>query len=416
MESNSLIIPIFVFVIAGLGFFLAKKIKELENLQKRLEEINREKIEAERNNWERWQAASFEQMQNLAHSMQSQLNQVQGNVGLQVQKMLEQMSNTTYQLSGQMQKQMANMTQSLDKRLSRNTESIDKITQTHLKLIEETKGIQSVGKDIAELQRILKAPKLRGILGELSLENLLSQIYPRDGFVLQYPFKNGVIADAVLKLKDDRLLVIDSKFAHSKFAEIIKCEDEEKRKRLRKEFSSDVKKHILSISEKYILPDEKTLDFALMYIPAENVYYDVIIKYQPDEQSILEYAYKHKVFPVSPNTLYAYLTTIAMGLRGLEVNKKAQKIIDYLGRLSKEYFKFRKDFEVLGSHINKTHSKYEDSSRRLARLGNKMEQVQSLRGKADKKLEPETETEKNKDRDNSVSQNVLFEEEKREQN
>jgi len=384
MFSNSLLLPIFILALAGLGFFLIKKLKDMENLQKRIEELNKEKQAAERDNWERWQTVSGQQMQTLMHSMQSQLNQVQGNVNEQVQRMSKQMGETTFQLSGNMQKQLNTMTQSLDSRLNKTTESLDKVSHTHLKLIEETRGIQSVGKDIAELQRILKAPKLRGILGELSLESLLSQIYPKDGFILQYPFKNGVIADAILKLKDDRLLAIDSKFAHSKFTEIIKCEDDEKRKKLRREFMVDVKRHILSISEKYILPDEKTLDFALMYIPAENVYYDVIIKYQADEQSILEYAYKHKVFPVSPNTLYAYLTTIAMGLRGLEVNKKAHKILDYLGILSKEYSKFKKDFEVLGGHINKTHSKYEDSSRRLHRLGSKMEQVQSLRGKVDR--------------------------------
>ncbi len=393
MSLNSLILPIFIVALAGLGFFLIKKLKDLEGLQKRIEELNREKQESERNNWERWQAISAQQMQSLTHSMQSQLNQVQGNVNDQVQRISQQVNETTFQLSGNMQKQLSNMTQSLDTRLNKTTESLDKVSHTHLKLIEETREIQNVGKDIAELQKILKAPKLRGILGELSLESLLSQIYPKDGFCLQYPFKSGVIADAVLKLKDDRLLAIDSKFAHSKFVEIIKSEDEEKRKKLRREFMTDVKRHILSISEKYILPDEKTLDFALMYIPAENIYYDVIIKYQPDEQSILEYAYKHKVFPVSPNTLYAYLTTIAMGLRGLEVNKKAHKILDYLGILSKEYIKFKKDFEVLGGHINKTQSKYEDSSRRLTRLGNKMEQVQSLKGKIDKKVKKEEESE-----------------------
>lgn len=193
-----------------------------------------------------------------------------------------------------------------------------------------------------------------------------------------------MIADAVLKLKDDRLLVIDSKFAHSKFNEIIKCENDETRKKLRREFQKDVKKHIDAIEEKYILPDEGTLDFALMYIPAENVYYEVIIRYQHDEKSILDYAYKHRVFPVSPNTLYAYLTTIAMGLRGLEVNKKAQKIVDYLGRLFQEFNKFHKDFKVLGGHIGKTQSKYEDSHRRLTRFENKMEQVQGLKGKLKK--------------------------------
>lgn len=407
MFPNSLILPVFIVALAGLGVFLIKKLKDMEGLQKRIEELNREKQEAERSNWERWQAANANQMQTLMHTVQSQLNQVQGNVNDQVQRMSKQLSDTTFNLSGSVQKQLNTMTQSLDSRLNKTTESLDKVSSTHLKLIEETRGIQSVGKDIAELQRILKAPKLRGVLGELSLENLLSQIYPKDGFVLQHPFRNGVIADAVLKLKDERLLAIDSKFAHSKFSEIIKCEDEEKRKKLRKEFMVDVKRHILSISEKYILPDEKTLDFALMYIPAENIYYDVIIKYQSDEQSILEYAYQHKVFPVSPNTLYAYLTTIAMGLRGLEVNKKAHKILDYLGILSKEYLKFKKDFEVLGGHINKTHSKYEDSSRRLHRLGSKMEQVQSLKGKVERIEKQELKEKERQEKESQIVEEII---------
>jgi len=385
MQLNTIII-VFIVALIGIVYLLFKKTKDGELLAKRLEDMERER-QSERQNWEKWQMVNSEQIKQLT----AQLTGLQGNVGSHIQKMTEQLDKNTFQLSSSLQKNLATMTQSLDTRLNKTTESLDKVSHTHLKLIEETRGIQSVGKDIAELQRILKAPKLRGVLGELSLENLLSQIYPKDGFRLQHPFKNGVVADAVLKMKDNRLLVIDSKFAHSKFSEIIKCENDEQRKKLRREFMADVKKHIESIAEKYILPDENTLDFALMYIPAENVYYEVIIRYQQEEKNLLEYAYKHRVFPVSPNTLYAYLTTIAMGLRGLEVSKKAHKIIDYLGRLSQEYGKFRKDFDVLGGHINKTHSKFEDSSRRLVRFENKMEQMQSLRGGLKKTALKETE-------------------------
>lgn len=348
---------------------------DFKKLEQKLEEFKAAEQEGKQT-LEKWQAVNSEQIKQLT----AQLSSLHGNVGTNIQKMAEQINKNTFQLSSSLQKNLATMTQSLDTRLNKNTESLDKVSQTHIKLIEETRGIQSVGKDIAELQRILRAPKLRGVLGELSLENLLSQIYPKEGFCLQFPFRNGVIADAIIKLKDNRMLVIDSKFAHSKFSEIIKCQDDELRKKLRREFMNDVKKHINTISEKYILPDENTLDFALMYIPAENIYYEIIIRYQQDEKSLLEYAYKHKVFPVSPNTLYAYLTTIAMGLRGLEVTKKARKIIDSLGRLSQEYTKFRKDFNVLGGHIGKTQSKYEDSNRRLNRFETKMEQVQSLKG------------------------------------
>ena len=370
---------VLILTLLGVTVILFRKMKDVTDLQGKIDELDKSRQE-ERQAFERWQAVNSEQMKQLT----IHLTNLQGNVGGSIQRMTEQFSKNTFQLSSSLQKNLEGMTQSLDTRLNKTTESLEKVSHTHLKLIEETRGIQTVGKDIAELQRILKAPKLRGILGELSLENLLFQIYPKEGFILQYPFKSGVVADAVLKLKDERLLVIDSKFAHSKFSEIIHCEDNEKRKKLRREFMQDVKKHINAIAEKYILPDERTLDFALMYIPAENIYYEVIIRDQQDERSILDYAYKHKVFPVSPNTLYAYLTTIAMGLRGLEVNKKAQKILDYLGRLSQEYVKFRKDFNVLGGHIGKTQSKYEESSRRLNRLGNKMDQAQSLRGRLKK--------------------------------
>lgn len=384
MQSN-LIFIVLGMLLLGIVYFLFRKTQDGGDLKKKLEEMEKER-QNEQQNWEKLQAVNSEQLRQLT----SQLSVMQGNFGTNIQRMNEQMNKTTFQLSNSLQKNLDTMRQSLDTQLCKNTDSLEKFSQTHLKLVEETKGIQSVGKDIAELQRILKAPKLRGVLGELSLENLLNQIYPKEGYFLQYTFKNGVIADAVLKLKDDRLLVIDSKFAHSKFTEIIKCEDDNQRKKLRREFMSDVRKHIDAISEKYILPDENTLDFALMYIPAENVYYEVIIRYQQEEKNLLEYAYKHRVFPVSPNTLYAYLTTIAMGLRGLEVNKKAQKIIDYLGRLSQEYGKFRKDFDVLGGHINKTHSKFEDSSRRLSRFESKMEQAQSLKGGL-KKVAPKEE-------------------------
>jgi len=368
---------IFLLFLGIIGWLLLRKMKTLDEMKTKMEE-------EEKKNWDQWQTVNSQisgQIQQLTHHFQSELNQMQGNV-----------SNTTSQLSNNIQKQMSSMTQSLDSRLNKTADSLNKVSNTHVKLAEETKSIQHIGKDIAELQRILKAPKLRGILGELSLENLLSQVYPRGGYDLQYSFKDGVIADAVLKLKDNRLLVIDSKFAYSTFNEIIKCEDDKQRVKLKRQFLSDVKKHINSISQKYILPDEGTLDFALMYIPAENIYYETVI-HEQGEKNLLDYAYQHKVFPVSPNTLYAYLTTIAMGLRGLEIDKKAQLIINHLGRLSQEYTRFSKDFSVLGGHISKTRSKYEDSSKRLSRFGDKMEQMQGLEigiKKIPKKSSPKT--------------------------
>jgi len=359
--SIILIAALIVFTILGILLFL--KMRSVDQIKRKLEEDEKQKIDQLQN----INNHVSNQLQQLTHHFQSELTRMQGNI-----------NSSSSDLTSNIQKQMSSMTQSLDTRLNKATESLEKVSETHVKLAQETKSIQNIGKDIAELQRVLKAPKLRGILGELNLENLLAQVYPKDGYILQYSFKNGVIADAVLKLKDNKLLVIDSKFAYSKFGEILKSQEPEERKRLKKQFMQDIQKHITSIAHKYILPDEGTLDFALMYIPAENIYYETIIS-DRGEKNILDFAYKNKVFPVSPNTLYAYLTTIAMGLRGLEINKKAQEIISHLGRVSIEYNKFVKDFDVLGGHIGKARSKYEDSTRRLSRLTDKMDSIQNLK-------------------------------------
>jgi len=250
-------------------------------------------------------------------------------------------------------------------------------------LDEKTQQIYEVGKDIASLQEILKAPKMRGGLGELFLENLLEQIMPhKDFYELQYNFKSGERVDAVIKI-GTRLVPVDSKFPLESFKRVVELKTDEDKKRAKKEFVKAVKDHIDAIAAKYILPDEGTYDFALMYIPAENVYYEAAIKDDDElgEKSIFNHAISKKVIPVSPNSFYAYLQVIILGMRGLKVEEKAQEVIKMLITLKGSLGKFTQDFEVIGSHIDNIKSSYERAVKSLDKFEDKLLSADSLEEK-----------------------------------
>ncbi|MEI6831881.1 MAG: DNA recombination protein RmuC [Candidatus Omnitrophota bacterium] len=234
------------------------------------------------------------------------------------------------------------------------------------KLEETNKQIIAISKDISSLQELLRAPKFRGAMGETLLENLLSQVLPKEHYHTQYRFKSTDAVDAVICL-GERLVPVDAKFSLENFQKMLDAPDEHSKEASRKKFIQDVKNRINEIAAKYILPAENTYDFALMYIPAENVYYEVIIK-----EDIFSYSMQKKVIPVSPNTFYAYLQVICLGLRGLKVEENAKAILKSLGALSIETNKFKEDFEILGSHLLNANSKYTDAQKRLDRVSDRL--------------------------------------------
>ena len=250
-------------------------------------------------------------------------------------------------------------------------------------LDEKTQQIYEVGKDIASLQEILRAPKMRGGLGELFLESLLEQIMPRkDFYELQHCFKTGERVDAVIKI-GSRLVPVDSKFPLESFKRFVDVQTDEEKRRAKKEFIKAVNTHIDDIAAKYILPDEGTYDFALMYIPAENVYYETIIKDEGfgEERSIFSHAISKKVIPVSPNSFYAYLQVIILGMKGLKVEEKAQEVIKMLITLKGSLGKFTEDFEVMGTHIDNMKSSYERAVKSLDKFEDKLLSADSLEEK-----------------------------------
>jgi DNA recombination protein RmuC len=253
--------------------------------------------------------------------------QVSDGLAKNISQLTQQQDAINTQLRGitdQVNRQLQSSSGEINKRLDNAARVIGDVQKNIGELSEASKRIFEVGKDISTLQEILQPPKLRGGVGEQFLGELLSQILPLEFFTLQYSFSSGERVDAVVKL-GERLVPIDSKFPLDNFRRIIECKSEEERKGYQKAFTRDVKKHIDDIANKYILPQEGTYDFALLCIPAENVYYETITKDEAsgEEKGILNYALKKKVIPVSPNSFFAYLQVIVLGLRGLKIERDA---------------------------------------------------------------------------------------------
>ncbi len=304
---------------------------------------------------------------------QETVNQQLGQITNQVNTQLGQVTIQVNAQLGQVAQQLQKSTGDLNTRLDNAARVVQEVSKGLGSLSEATKKVFDVGKDIASLQEILRSPKLRGGLGELFLGDLLAQIFPPAHFALQHRFKSGESVDAVIKLGHN-LVPVDAKFPLENFRRVVEMASEEDRKTAKKKFIADVKRHVDAIAGKYILPDEGTFDFALMYIPAENVYYELIIKDEAvdTDKALLNYAFTKRVIPVSPNSFYAYLQTILLGLKGMHVEEQAQEILKSLARLSGDFEKFKADFELVGKHLTNTASKYNDADKRLEKFGERL--------------------------------------------
>jgi DNA recombination protein RmuC len=279
------------------------------------------------------------------------------------------------QFSAQMTAQMGQVGASVQQQLQHVGRVVGDVQGSLGKLGETNQRIFEVGKSIAGLEQILKSPKVRGGLGETFLENLLSQML-MGHYELQHQFSTGDRVDAVVRI-GDRMVSIDAKFPLENFQRMIQESEDAARKPWRRAFVRDIKARVDEIAKKYILPDEGTYDFALMYIPAENVYFEAITRDESlDEDPPGVYATSKRVIPVSPNSLYAYLQVIVLGLKGLQIERSAQEIQERLSRLGGDLEKFRDAFDLVGRHLTNARNKYDEAGSALNRVEAKLEGIE----------------------------------------
>ena len=267
-------------------------------------------------------------------------------------------------------RRLAELDSKVDRRLESSSKTTVAIHERLAKVDEATAQVLEQAKAFGRLEQALRPPKARGGFGELLLENLLRDRLPAGSYQLQYGFAGGERVDAILRV--DRLVPIDAKFPLDNFERLAAAESDDERVLYEKAFARDLKGHVDAIASKYIRPDEGTYDFALMYLPAESVYYELVCG---KTGALLQYAHEKRVFPVSPTTFTSQLQVIALGLKGLQIEQHAHEVMAYVAQLGKDFDRFKADFDVVGKHIGNAQSKYSEAERRLDRFESKLERA-----------------------------------------
>ncbi len=283
-----------------------------------------------------------------------------------VNKQLEFLTSQINERIKEVRQTVSDTHRTVGDRLEGATKIFGNVKESLGKLEETNKQIYEIGRDISSLEELLRAPKFRGELGETMLGNILSQVLPNEHYKLQHTFDSGETVDAAIFIGKN-ILSIDAKFPLENFKRMQAAESDKDRKMFKRSFTKDVKNRINEVASKYILPDEKTFDFALMYIPAELLFFEIT-----RDSEISSFAKAKKIIPVSPNTFYAYLQAICHGLKGLTIQRNIVKIMSELGKVTGEFNKFRAEFSVLGNHIRNAKQKFDDSQIRLERLEDKL--------------------------------------------
>ncbi|MBI4363445.1 MAG: DNA recombination protein RmuC [Candidatus Doudnabacteria bacterium] len=248
-------------------------------------------------------------------------------------------------------------------------------------LTKELGGMQEIGRSMKDVQDLLKGPKLRGGMGEESLEMLIKQVLPSQHFTTQYRFQSGEVVDCIIRINKE-LLCIDSKFPLENFRAMVKSEKEEDQLVFRKAFFKDVKKHVDAIAKKYILPHEGTMDFALMYVPMESIFQEIV-----NEQEVQDYARSRKVLITSPNSFYHYLTIINNSLKGSQINEMAKQLQRIIAAIKQESDKFGGNLAVLTKHVTNAKNTTDSINEDFRKLASKIESAHGLQVSETSKVE-----------------------------
>lgn len=260
---------------------------------------------------------------------------------------------------------------SVQRQLSESAKLVADVTQRLAKLDETNRRVVDVADELKTLQNVLSNPKQRGVFGEYYLESVLENVMPSKQYQMQYKFSNGEIADAVIFLDKGQILPVDSKFSLENYNRMIQAATKEERERLLSKVKMDLKGRIDETS-KYIRTDEKTMDFAFMFIPSESLYYDLLINNigtGGSSRDLIEYAFRDKhVIIVSPTSFMAYLQTVLQGLRSLQIEEQAKDIQVRVGKLGQHIAQFETFMQKLGNSLGTTVNHYNSAHKELAKI------------------------------------------------
>jgi DNA recombination protein RmuC len=304
------------------------------------------------------QAQSSTKMETIANTVATRLEAVT----TAVQQGAKNSAEITSQITSQAQTAMSNEL--------KNTR--EQITQIQQQLGQVQESGHAMHEAATRLENILGGTKSRGTFGETTLERLLEDCLSPSQYTQQYRFRSGEAADAVIHLRDRKLMAIDSKFPLDAFQRLDAEGDE-----ARKTFISAVKLHADSIAKKYIIPDEETLDLALMFVPSEAVYYELLRSTDTRGMALDAYCRSKKIMAVSPNTLYAHLSVIAMGLKGMQIEENARHLMANLDGMRKQLDIFGKSFGILGTHLKNAQQVYTDADKRFEKASNSLDNLLS---------------------------------------
>lgn len=290
---------------------------------------------------------------------------------LMIQDQLKEMRQTLQNFGSQVDNKMSNSAKMFQQQFAQSTKIVRDVTERLTKLDETNKQVMSVADQLQGLEDVLKNPKHRGVLGEYFLENVLKNVLPPKNFQMQYEFKNGDIVDAAVFIKE-KIIPIDSKFSLENYNRILQEKDGARREELEKQFKADLKDRI-DETAKYIRPNENTMDFAFMFIPAEGIYYDLLVNQvgaiKVNTRDLIEYAFKEKhVIIVSPTSFFAYLQTVLQGLRALQIEESTKEIRKYVEMLQKHLLSYDEYMKKLGNNIGTTVNAYNRASKEFGKI------------------------------------------------
>jgi DNA recombination protein RmuC len=321
---------------------------------------------AERRSEAQLSAVRQEMQNSLAVQLQAvagQLNHLMQSVTQQLGQVRQELQTgvaSSGQLASEAQREVSKQLKSSTDALLQMTQKVGEMQQTSRDLSSATQTLQSV----------LGGAKTRGSLGEIALESLLADSLPQSAYTTQYRFvSTGAIVDAVVR-HGDRLLCVDSKFPLESYRRLSEEGDD-----ARRDFCTAVRKHADAIADKYILPDERTLEYALMFVPSESIYYELLMSTDTKHGRLEEYCRAKRVLPVSPNTFFAILSAVAISLQGQQIEENAKHLLANLAGVMRQIEGFAETYERLGTHLRNAQRNYEEADGRLNRARNSLDQM-----------------------------------------